>query len=97
MQDHLKELTRVGLLRTVAEGSRSGKTRSTVYIKNLPPSLSSDDIHQFIMTYLKPISLCWSDYITSCKNVLLSAPSATLSSETLTILQKDVYKWFVLF
>lgn len=97
MQDHLEELTRVRLLKTVEKGVRSGKTRSTIYVKNLPPSLSSDDIHKFTMTYLKPIRICWSDYIKYCKNVILSAPSATLSSETSTILQKEVYKWFVLF
>ncbi len=95
LKDHLKELTCLGLLTKLDNGVRSGKNQCTLYIKQLPPSFSSENIENFSLKYLNSIKLSWSTYLQSCQTLILPSKSAALSPETSDLLNNDVYRWFV--
>lgn len=97
MKDHLKELTYVGLLRKLENGVRSGNNYCTLYIKQLPTTLSSENIEKFSLQYLKQVKIAWSTYIKSCQTLILPSEGAILSSETSNILNNDVYTKFVFY
>jgi len=97
LKDHLKQLTCVGLLRELENGVCSGKNHCTLYIKQLPESLSSENVEKFSLKYLNQIKISWSTYIESCQKLILSSKFVVLSSQTLNILNNNVYNWFVFY
>jgi hypothetical protein len=97
LKDNLKELTSIGLLRELENGVRSGKNHCTLYVKQLPESLSSENIEKFSSKYLNQIKIYWSTYFESCQKLILPSKFAVFSSETLNILKNDVYNGFVFY
>ncbi len=97
LKDHLKELACFGLLTELENGVRSGKNYCTLYIKQLPASLSSENIDNFSLKYLNPIKISWLTYIKSCQRLILPSKSAVLSPQTSDLLNNEVYRWFVFY
>ncbi len=96
-KDHLEELKNIGLIRQFDNGIRSGKNNCKLYIKQLPESLSSQDIKNFSSKYLDPIKISWSNYLESSKKLILPSKSAVLSPQTSNIFNNNTYKRFVFY
>ena len=97
MKDHLEALTNIGILKELTDGVRSGKNQCTLYIKQVPESLSSESIEEFTSKYLNQLNISWSNYSASCRKMILSSESAVLGMEASNMLNTHSYDWFVLF